>query len=276
MPKEVKYKIGEISKMYGVSIKSLRYYQEIGLLIPNIVDKFTHYRYYGAEEMMKLFYIGQLRERGFTLLEIKEMFEEGIFTSGIAILEGKIQKHEQELESLKKRLDMMKEILAREKAKEKSEDIYLDTLPAIMVASHTGTFSDYSEYINHITSVVIPELMRIGCNFPNPFYCFIREISRAPETGHMEMEYCDKVTEMKTDSDIIQFKRLPEVPLAMCMKVHCPAEKLSEKQAELFAEIAKRGYRIAGSTRFNFAEFGFGLKDFEKRLTIIQAPIETV
>ena len=220
MPKEIKYKIGEISKMYGVSIKSLRYYQQIKLLVPSFVDQFTHYRYYGAEEMLKLFYIGQLRERGFTLLEIKDMFEEGVFTSSITGLENNIQKYEQELESLKKRLDVMKEILAREKNKEKSEDIYLETLPAIMVASHTTTLSGYEKLLDYIMNNVGVELMRIGCHFPNPFYCFTREVSRNPETGHIEIEYCDEVTEMKTDSDIIQFKRLPEVPLAMCMKVY--------------------------------------------------------
>ena len=113
MAKEIKYKIGEISKMYGVSIKSLRYYQQIKLLTPSIIDPYTHYRYYGSEEMLKLFYIGQLRERGFTLLEIKEMFAKGIFTSDITSLENNIQKYEQEIESLKKRLDIMKKILAK-------------------------------------------------------------------------------------------------------------------------------------------------------------------
>ena len=274
MAKEIKYKIGEISKMYGVSIKSLRYYQQIKLLVPSFVDQFTHYRYYGVEELLKLFYIGQLRNKGFTLLEIRDMFEEGIFTSDIASLENNIQKYEQELVSLKKRLDVMKEILSREKDKEKSEDIYLDTLPSIMIASHMTTLSGYDKLFDYIKNEVGVELMRLGCNFPNPFYCFTREISRDPETGHIEIEYCDEVTEMKSDSDIIRFKRLPEVPLAMCIKVYGTYEKLYEKEEELFAEIAKRGYRIAGDVRFNFVNGGWNIKNPEKWLTIIQVPVE--
>ena len=202
------------------------------------------------------------------------MFEEGIFTSDIASLENNIQKYEQELVSLKKRLDVMKEILSREKDKEKSEDIYLDTLPSIMIASHMTTLSGYDKLFDYIKNEVGVELMRLGCNFPNPFYCFTREISRDPETGHIEIEYCDEVTEMKSDSDIIRFKRLPEVPLAMCIKVYGTYEKLYEKEEELFAEIAKRGYRIAGDVRFNFVNGGWNIKNPEKWLTIIQVPVE--
>lgn len=276
MAKEIKYKIGEISQMYGVSVKSLRYYQQIKLLTPSIVDPFTHYRYYGQEELLKLFLIGQLRERGFTLLEIKEMFAQGIFTSDITSLEKNIQKYEQELESLKKRLDIMKEILAKEKDKEKKQDIYLDTLPSIIVASHTTTVHSYDELFNYLTAEVGPEFMRLGCTIPNPFYCFSREISRNQETGLIEVEYCDEVMEMKTDTDIIQFKRLTEVPLAMCIKVYGTYEKLYEKQAELFAEITKRGYRIVGNSRFNFVNASWNIKDPQKWLTIIQVPVEKV
>lgn len=276
MTKEIKYKIGEISKMYGISIKSLRYYQQIKLLTPSIVDQFTHYRYYGPEEMLKLFQIGQLREKGFTLLEIKEMFVKGIFISDITGLEKNIQKYEQELKLLKKRLDVMKEILAKEKDKDKKQDIYLDTLPSIMVASHTTTVYNYDELFNYIITKVGPEFVRLGCTAPNPFYCFSREISRNLETGLIKVEYCDEVEEMKTDTEIIQFKRLPEVPLAMCIKVYGIYEKLYEKQVELFAEITKRGYRIVGNSRFNFVKASWNIKDPQKWLTIIQVPVDKV
>ena len=41
-------KIGDFSKLSLVSIKTLRYYDEMGLLKPINVDRFTGYRYYSA------------------------------------------------------------------------------------------------------------------------------------------------------------------------------------------------------------------------------------
>ncbi|WP_084778239.1 MerR family DNA-binding transcriptional regulator [Saccharibacillus sacchari] len=40
--------IGEVSKLFGVKIPTLRYYNEIGLLCPEYVDPETHYRYYST------------------------------------------------------------------------------------------------------------------------------------------------------------------------------------------------------------------------------------
>ncbi len=40
-------RIGEFSKLTGLSIRTLRYYNDIGILVPEEVDIFTGYRYYG-------------------------------------------------------------------------------------------------------------------------------------------------------------------------------------------------------------------------------------
>ncbi|QSX06264.1 MerR family DNA-binding transcriptional regulator [Sedimentibacter sp. zth1] len=44
--------IGEVSKLKGVSVKSLRYYGELGILIPAYINKETGYRYYSMEQMV--------------------------------------------------------------------------------------------------------------------------------------------------------------------------------------------------------------------------------
>jgi len=43
---KIKFKIGEFSKLNRVTVKTLRHYEEIGLLVPSQVDKWTGYRYY--------------------------------------------------------------------------------------------------------------------------------------------------------------------------------------------------------------------------------------
>ncbi len=64
------YKIGEFSKLTNLSISTLRYYNEIGLLIPESVDIFTNYRYYSENNLYQAKVINLLKEAGFSLEEI--------------------------------------------------------------------------------------------------------------------------------------------------------------------------------------------------------------
>ena len=46
MREKTKLKIGEFSKMMQVTVRTLRYYEQRGLLIPDEVDEWTRHRYY--------------------------------------------------------------------------------------------------------------------------------------------------------------------------------------------------------------------------------------
>ena len=48
------FKIGEFSKFSQVTVKTLRYYDQIGLLKPAEIDRFTGYRYYSASQLPRL------------------------------------------------------------------------------------------------------------------------------------------------------------------------------------------------------------------------------
>lgn len=65
------YKIGEFSQLTNLSIRTIRYYNDIGLLIPEEVDVFTNYRYYGEQNIEQVRIIEILKSVGFTLEEIK-------------------------------------------------------------------------------------------------------------------------------------------------------------------------------------------------------------
>ena len=65
------YKIGEFSALTGASVKTLRYYDQIGLLKPSKVDCYTSYRYYTSNEIQIFKRIEYLKKIGFTLEEIK-------------------------------------------------------------------------------------------------------------------------------------------------------------------------------------------------------------
>ena len=68
------YKIGEISKLYNISNDILRYYEKIGLLVPDI-KKENGYRYYSEKQLWKLNNIRSLRNLGVGLKEITDFLE---------------------------------------------------------------------------------------------------------------------------------------------------------------------------------------------------------
>lgn len=61
------FRIGDFSKLSRVSVKTLRYYDELGLLKPAHVDRFTGYRYYSADQLLQLNRILALKDLGFSL-----------------------------------------------------------------------------------------------------------------------------------------------------------------------------------------------------------------
>lgn len=67
--------IGEFSNICRVSAKTLRYYAEIGLILPDEVNPENGYRYYSINQLEKMLLINRLKDYCFTLEEIKSIFE---------------------------------------------------------------------------------------------------------------------------------------------------------------------------------------------------------
>ena len=103
MSNNTKLKIGEFSKMMQVTVKTLRHYEQRGLLMPEEVDKWTGYRYYSISQMQRLNTIWDLQRQGFTLEEIKELFDDGDQMPGVELLTQKIEETERQLQLLVER-----------------------------------------------------------------------------------------------------------------------------------------------------------------------------
>ena len=103
------YKIGEFSKMVNVPVKTLRYYDEISLLKPTVVDIYSNYRYYTDEQIKKLKIIFELKDAGFSLLEIKNNWNNW---SDLIMLQHK-QKVYLEQKELNKKIKKIDEIRLR-------------------------------------------------------------------------------------------------------------------------------------------------------------------
>src|SRR5690348_9109071 len=61
------FKISDFSRLSQVSMRTLRYYDEIGLLKPGQVDCATGYRYYSIDQLPRLNRILALKDLGFEL-----------------------------------------------------------------------------------------------------------------------------------------------------------------------------------------------------------------
>ncbi len=97
----MEYSIKEISKMAGVSSRTLRYYDEIGLLSPLRVSS-TGYRIYGQEEVNRLQQILFYREFELPLEKISEIMGRQNYDREKALVE-----HKEKLIAKRKQIDLM-------------------------------------------------------------------------------------------------------------------------------------------------------------------------
>ena len=64
-------KIGMFSKLGKTKIKTLRHYDEVGLVKPDYTDEESGYRYYKSSQLIRLNEIVALRQMGFSIAEIE-------------------------------------------------------------------------------------------------------------------------------------------------------------------------------------------------------------
>ena len=271
---KTRLKIGEFSRLMQVTVKTLRHYEQKGLLIPEEVDPWTGYRFYSIGQMLRLNSIRQLQRLGFSLEEIKDLFEGESHVPSIEQLTMKIEETEKLLQQLLTRRSQLQEWVDSRKKVKTMEKFSIQSLPEVIVASHREVIADYSALGMLCYNVIGPEMQRLGCKCPPPGYCFTIEHQQEYMPTNIDIEYCEQVEEMGTDSSIIQFKRLLEVPKALCMKHYGPYERFYESFTEAFAYLEEKGYKIAGHPRTCYIDGVWNQEDPEKWLSIIQIPIE--
>ena len=97
----MRYSIREVSEIAGVSARTLRYYDEIGLLKPLEISE-PGYRYYGEQELTLLQQILFYRERGLELKQIQKI----IYQSDFDVMRA-LQEHLLDLETKKKHMESL-------------------------------------------------------------------------------------------------------------------------------------------------------------------------
>ena len=95
-------KIGEFAKIFNVTIKTIRFYEEKELLKPCYIDKYSGYRYYDDENIKQMNQILYLKKLGFSLDEIKKYDEK--------LVKNKIEEYQEKIIQYTSNINILKDI----------------------------------------------------------------------------------------------------------------------------------------------------------------------
>ena len=209
-------KIGDFSRLARVTIKTLRYYDDLGLLKPAKIDSYTGYRYYSADQLPRLHRIIALKEMGLSLEEIARLLRDDVSISHILDLlhakqEAEKQRLEDELERLKRVEDWISEVERENKLP--AYEIILKKIPPVQVVSVMTTLPntfDVKPVWSKASSVmkkVIDHILTSNSQIVGPMVVvFPNEISRE---DNIECELALPVSHDVPSTGEIRCKELP-------------------------------------------------------------------
>lgn len=117
------FSIGEVAKIKGITIKALRYYHKVGILIPRFIDDTTGFRYYSIDQFISIDVIKGCRVIGVSIAELQEVFKKCNTDELLEFL--KIKKYEAQ-ENIKKMKEVIKNIDDINTFVEHSKDILIN------------------------------------------------------------------------------------------------------------------------------------------------------
>ncbi len=141
-------RIGDFARLGQVSVRMLRNYDELGLLVPAQVDPWTNYRNYSAGQLARLNRIVALKDLGFSLDAVGRLLEADL---SFEELQGMLRLRQAELaDQLRNTADRLAAVEARlrliEGEKHMSErEFVVKSLPAMRVAERSFTAATQEE-----------------------------------------------------------------------------------------------------------------------------------
>ena len=264
-------KIGDFSALAHVSIKTLRFYDEAGLLAPAWVDPESGYRYYSARQIAKLHRILALKDFGFALEEIARLLREGVTAEqmrGMLVLQEAEQKRRVEEEG-----DRLSRISSRirliERENDMSYDVVLKSLPKQKIASVRETIASYPSVgalYGKVASALGPGMMSVSVPVALWHDCEFREKDVDAEAGF----YLKQDVRARGG---VTVHDLPEVTAA-CTVHNGAYRRLGEAYDSLLKWVAENGYQIAGPVRELYLQMSKPVRqDDESYVTEIQVPV---
>lgn len=107
------YSIGEASKLTHLSQQTIRYYDEMGLVVPERRDPFNNYRYYAEQQIIQLMIICRLREAKCSLKDIRNIINNKHLESIYKVLCKRNLEMEQEIKEIQRVIDSNNSLISR-------------------------------------------------------------------------------------------------------------------------------------------------------------------
>lgn len=264
-------KIGDFSALSQVSIKTLRYYDERGLLSPAHIDPSTGYRYYAAAQISQFHRILALKDLGFSLDQIAKCLEERVTAEqmrGMLVLreaeqQARVEEERDRLSRLRSRIRLI------EQETHMPQEVILKEIPSQCVASLRETIANYPSIgalYPRVATALGPgmeqKIMAIAM-WHNPEY---RESDVDAEAGFLLHK------PVPANGGI----RVYELPAATCASIiHSGSyQRLPEAYDALLRWVASNGYQVAAPIRELYLHVAKPVRqDDESYVTEIQVPV---
>lgn len=261
------YKIGMFAAMNHITVKTLRFYEEQGLLMPALIQQENGYRYYTLSQMAVIHQITALKMAGFTLEEIARI------NSGAdeeALLRKKKSELIAKIADLTRQIAVVDGYLSR-KNTGLSAPVLVKTIPETTVAAMQKRIESYDSLFD-----VMPEMgalmEKVGCECAVPEYCFTNYLEPGYKDEDILVEICEAVTAAKKETGGLYFRTLPEIQAA-CIFHRGSYGTLSESYEAVLKYIEENGYEIAGQIRESYIDGVWNQDDESGWLTEIQIPV---
>jgi DNA-binding transcriptional MerR regulator len=266
------YRIGDFSKLTKTTIKTLRYYDEVGLLKPEYVDEENGYRYYTTSQLFSLHKIISLRQLGLSVNDTLNVMSGNNVEN---ILQNRKAEILSFLNEAQTQLSRINYILS-----DNEEDLFMNyqavikDLPECIVYSKRMKLNGYQDYFKVIPTLgetIMKANPDLKCVTPE--YCFIISHDGEYKEKDIDVEFCEAVDKFGKEVDGIVFKKLEGVKAATVFHKGS-YEGLRQAYAFIMNWIEENGYKMADNPRENYIDGIWNKDNEEDWLTEIQVPIK--
>ena len=263
-------KIGEFSKLCKTTIKTLRYYDEIGLLKPIFVDD-NGYRYYCIEQLNDILMIVELRNLDITINDIKNILST---KNQYEILSEHLSELEFELSRKEKQISLIKNYIQKAKKGEFMERYVAKEIivPKNIVYYKHGFIKSMADLFGFVLSAS-DEVKRNNKTVECKDYCYVTYTAKEYKETDVELEYVEAVNEIGKESQNIKFRIDPEIK-AISVKHKGDYSNLQKAYAFALNWVKENGYKICGPIREVYIDGCWNKSCSDEYLTEIQIPVE--